>query len=494
MNAFVNQKLSWRRPFCLGMLAGSIFHAVSASGQVIGWGNDALGQAAPPPSVINVRALAAGDTHSLAIQTDGTVVGWGANTYGQTTTPAGLVATAISAGTQHSLALKEDGTVVAWGRNVYGETTVPAGLSGVIAVEAGHFHSLALKSDGTVVAWGFDSYGQSSPPAGLSNVKAISTAAYGSYCLALKADGTVVGWGANNFGKASPPAGLSGVQAISAGVNFSLALKTDGTVVGWGDDTHGQVSTAATLTDVVAIEAAQLHGLALKRNATVVAWGWDYHGQVTLPSVLEDRGVSKIAAGRFYNLADTFLCGGGPVASINWSYTDLGFILGGQNGALRQYSDSTSVAASPWVPANAGLTLRLNFENDAECPAAYHNPYRQIATALGTVQPFFCGVTRMNINWSGLGEKELPQFEKMVLYVKDTVTGIEVEAGQAHAPGGQQGCAAPGPVISVPDPPQYFDLIAGRTYELRILADTVDEFYHIGAYYQFDLSFDIISP
>ena len=53
---------------------------------------------------------------------------------------------AIAASNSHSLALKADGTVVAWGSNFAGETTVPAGLTGVTAIAAGSYNSLAQVS------------------------------------------------------------------------------------------------------------------------------------------------------------------------------------------------------------------------------------------------------------------------------------------------------------------------------------------------------------
>jgi hypothetical protein len=79
------------------------------------------------------------------LKTDGTVVAWGYNGSGQTTVPPGLTGvTAIAAGDSHSLALKTDGTVVAWGDNWSGQTTVPPGLTGVTAIAAGNRHNLAL--------------------------------------------------------------------------------------------------------------------------------------------------------------------------------------------------------------------------------------------------------------------------------------------------------------------------------------------------------------
>jgi hypothetical protein len=85
---------------------------------------------------------------SALVQIDYTPVAWGDNGSGQATVPGGLNSVvAIAAGDSHSLALKADGTVVAWGSNGSGQRTVPAGLSGVVAIAAGGAHSLALKAD-----------------------------------------------------------------------------------------------------------------------------------------------------------------------------------------------------------------------------------------------------------------------------------------------------------------------------------------------------------
>ena len=69
--------------------------------------------------------------------------------------PSGLSnVVAIAAGESHSLALTAEGRVVAWGGNYYGQTNVPSGLSNVVAIAAGWYHSLALTAEGRVVAWG----------------------------------------------------------------------------------------------------------------------------------------------------------------------------------------------------------------------------------------------------------------------------------------------------------------------------------------------------
>jgi len=162
-------------------------------------------QCTVPVDLNGVLAVAAGDSHSIAMKPS-TVVCWGNTDYGHCDVPS-FYATypiAIAAGGGHSLALKADRTVVAWGTNNYSECDVPAGLNGVLAVAAGRYHSLALKSNGTVVAWGSNDLGQRTVPAKLNNV--IAVAAGGYHSLALKSDGTVVAWGSGTA--TSVPAGL----------------------------------------------------------------------------------------------------------------------------------------------------------------------------------------------------------------------------------------------------------------------------------------------
>jgi alpha-tubulin suppressor-like RCC1 family protein len=184
------------------------------------------------PGLSNVRSIAAGSSHSLALLENGTVMAWGENNYGQlgdgdfNSSYMPVVVSSLSnvrsiaAGLHHSLALLEDGTVMAWGRNDYGQfgidtsnasSSVPVavpGLSNVRSIAAGSFHSLALLEDGTVMAWGYSAdrrlgvtYSPIGPVvvSGLANVRSI--AAGGSHSLALLENGTVMAWGRNNDGQ-----------------------------------------------------------------------------------------------------------------------------------------------------------------------------------------------------------------------------------------------------------------------------------------------------
>lgn len=161
---------------------------------------------------------------------------------------------------------------------------------------------------------------------------------------------------------------------------------------------------------------------------------------------------------------------------INWIYTDVGFILGGQNGAPRSYALPGDVAASPWLAA--GLSLRCTFENDENCAAQHGPPYNlftQSATATATLT--LPVATVMTVAWSGLGEREATSFDVMNLLVNN------VQQASAHAPGGGQGCAPMGPVVSNPASPVVVMLGAG-THTLLVQTSTRDRFFHYGSYYQ----------
>lgn len=274
-----------------------------AGGKVAVWGNNNYGQCLLPNGMKNVKAIAGGGTHSLALKADGTVIAWGNNTAGQIIVPTGLSGVvAVAGGGQHSLALKADGSVVAWGFPYYGVTSVPPGLSRVSAIAAGSLHSLALKADGTVVVWGNypdPALNNTNVPSGLTNV--IAVAAGANHSLALKAEGAVVAWGWNSSGQTNVPVGLSNVIAVAAGLYHSIALQADGTVVVWGDGGAGQTAVPSGLTEVIAIGAGSDSCLALKADGSLAHWGGGIYGASNLPTGFAN--VTAIACGGTHHLA-----------------------------------------------------------------------------------------------------------------------------------------------------------------------------------------------
>ncbi len=303
-----------------------------------------------------LKAIAAGQGHSLALKNDGTVWAWGLNQDGQlgdgTTTDSSTPVqvndptdssgyltdvSAIAAGSSHSLALKSDGTVWAWGNNFSGElgdgTTTDSSnkpvqvseLDGIEAIAAGGSLSLALKNDGTVWAWGDNQASQGSRIGGQLGDDEITSsntplqvsdlpggieaiAAGAEHGLALNDDGTVWAWGYNFFGqlgngtatdssnKPVQVSELDGVKGIAAGGSFSLALKDDGTVWAWGDNQVGQLgdgtSTDGTPTTCEYTETGG--GSGTSTSCT---------GSNTPVQMSEVSGIEAIAAGVAHGLA-----------------------------------------------------------------------------------------------------------------------------------------------------------------------------------------------
>jgi alpha-tubulin suppressor-like RCC1 family protein len=301
----------------------------------------------PPAGLIYpVKSVAAGWQHSLALTTDGHVYAWGANISGQlgdgtnekrskpvaVKGPGGdgvlSQVVAIAAGESHSLALRADGTVWAWGSNVAGQlgdgTTDDRKLPAVVpgpfmkAIAAGSLHSLMLRADGTVWACGKGDRGQLGSSFPLDSHTPIQVkgqasgnlkkmiAAGAEHSLALRADGTVWAFGANDRGQLGDDTttdrlvpvqaqsqewesqvseNLANIVAIAAGGRYSLALDAagivapDGGVVRcWGANDSGQLGDGTTGDRAHAVNVQLQSGGAL-------------------------RGVSAIAAGAGHSLA-----------------------------------------------------------------------------------------------------------------------------------------------------------------------------------------------
>ena len=285
--------------------ANGIPDACDLNGSVLSWGDNDLGQLDAPPAYLlgELKQIAAGCGHSLALRADGTVVGWGANAFGQATVPAGLTGVVqIAAGCDHNAALRADGTVVCWGANASGQCIVPAGLMHVVQVAAGGAHTAALRADGTVVCWGRNVHGESTVPSGLANVAEIACG--GAHTVARRTNGTAICWGLNNFGQTTLPSNLGTLKGITAGCYHTVGLRTDGTVVAWGSNLFGERTVPPNLTNVIKVSAGvSLHTIALKTDGSARAWGWNDFGQLAVPSTAGP--FAEVVAGGSHSFART---------------------------------------------------------------------------------------------------------------------------------------------------------------------------------------------
>ncbi len=246
----------------------------------------------------NVKTIAAGVQHTVAVREDGTVIATG-DTYAYSSGNYSSVGDwtdieAVAAGSYHTVGLKSDGTVVAEGRVASYYNGVESWYD-IEAVAAGYEHTVGLKSDGTVVAVGGNKYGQCN----VSDWEDIVAIAAGRYVtLGLKDDGTVVAVGENGKGELNEVEYCVDIVAITVdysgypqklkldgrytvAISGAAELRSDGTVVlvGYGEDFG-----VSGWTDIIGI-SNRGHTVGLKRDGTVVAAGYDNdYGQLNVSS------------------------------------------------------------------------------------------------------------------------------------------------------------------------------------------------------------------
>jgi len=197
------------------------------------------------PGVGFIRAIAAGQQFSLALGhcpgDDGCVFSWGINDFGQlgrgdsskhvgpdvvTRGPDAILwnIRSIAAGWNHALALDRDGNVWAWGKNEFGQLgvsgpnpsliAIQSGPGDVSAVSAGLGYSLAIDNHYNVWAWGGNWEGQ-------------------------LGDGTKTDRPIPVQVKRSATENLDGIELISAGRFHGLARDGNGKLWAWGDNQAG---------------------------------------------------------------------------------------------------------------------------------------------------------------------------------------------------------------------------------------------------------------
>jgi len=407
-----------------------------------------------------VKAIAAGDSHSIALKDDGTVWTWGYNANGQlgdgTTTQRtspvqvnGLTnISAISGGSSHTVALKNDGTVWTWGYNFNGQlgdgTTTQrtshvqvSGLTNVSDITGGYSHTIALKNDGTVWTWGYNANGQlgdgtttqrTSPVQvnGLTNITAIEAGYYltagiagsHSHSIALKNDGTVWTWGDNSYGqlgdgttnqRTTPVqvSGLTNVLAIAGGYGRSFALKNDGTVWGWGELWYMDGPICAGCAPVDYTRPSQI--LADVLNISAIA--------------ASDHGVALITDGTVKTWDYTYFhwgyngLGDGTITSVSAvAAGDLYTITLKNDGTVWTWGENSYGQLGNGTNFSSNAPVKVNFSSSAlTAPAALSGV---TATA---------GDSKITVSWS-----ETPGATSYDIYYStssavNTTTGTEVE-------------------------------------------------------------------
>jgi len=243
--------------------SGSVYAWGDDSSGQLGDGNHSLPSCLCRPNPVRVPhlsrvvAIAAGDGFSLALEQNGTVLAWGVNTSGQIGQDSSIIQAtspmrvsglprikALAAGESHSLALSAGHAVWAWGSDYLGQLgdgtycgyyhcfqthpVVVTGLSRVAQIAAGGNDSGAITRSRQLWMWGDNGAGEL---------------------------GTGLACGSNYLGcSENVPQLVSAIPSarmVSIGTDHVLGVGADGKLLGWGDNLIGQLGRdAPNQTDV----------------------------------------------------------------------------------------------------------------------------------------------------------------------------------------------------------------------------------------------------
>jgi alpha-tubulin suppressor-like RCC1 family protein len=118
--------------------------AVKSNGTVVAWGVNDVGQINVPGGLSGVSGVAGNNNYCMALKTDGTVTMWGR----YPNPPALNNIVALAAGETHALALTSTKQVIAWGASQSGATAVPGSLTDPLVIAASWNYSAALQRTG----------------------------------------------------------------------------------------------------------------------------------------------------------------------------------------------------------------------------------------------------------------------------------------------------------------------------------------------------------
>ena len=229
--------------------------------QVVAWGASGHGRCSVPSALcgaVAVERLAAGASHSIALDTSGLVYCWGDNRQRQCEPPPIMGrACEIAAGGDASFAISRTGRIWAWGDDTHGQCSGASRIGLVRAIDGGARHAVAIGQDGRVRGWGDDSQGQCALPAAVD--EPLNVSAGGAHTLLLQTGGVVIAFGSNACGQCDIPALAGGDRfiAVSAGFDHSLGLTSAGQVVAWGSNALGQCTVPKSIAVSASSEASR---------------------------------------------------------------------------------------------------------------------------------------------------------------------------------------------------------------------------------------------
>lgn len=139
------------------------------------------------------------------------------------------------------------------------------------------------------------------------------------------------------------------------------------------------------------------------------------------------------------------------------------------------------VSGNPWTLNPNLSSIRIDVEDSFNCGGPNGNIQNGQAVATITV-----GNSNVDLDFiiNGLGERELQGYETLTISINNNIIGM------SKSPGGNLGCdGGVGPVI-ITQQPQTQTLLANNQYTISIDFSTIDDSFHVGAFYEIDLLFN----
>ena len=446
------------------------------NGSYVGLGSGTSTQYAPVQvtSLSNIDAIAAGGSHSLALKNDGKVWAWGSGDSGrlgnaatnfqhtpvQVSTSTGLTnAKQIAAGRSHSLAIDAQGQAWGWGWNGYGQlgdggvsSTVNEpmqipGMANTVSLGGAEYRSVFALADGTIKSCGrgqYEQLGTGADPSGDQQLPALvkridtdgftarpqvstwpgmhgleknlnvtlSCATEGA-SIYYTTDGSIPDHNSTLY-QPGNPVSLSGdvvlrarayraplepgpvfaahyslgLGAIASGDNHNLSLDSVGNVRVWGDNGSSQLGLGLNTSDdkalpeilagygpFKAISSGTLHSLAVTQEGKVLAFGRNNYGQLGNGNTTDQNapvhvvdssnnhltGVVAVAASVSHSLA---LKADGSVWA--WGQTGNGRLGVGDVSGVSYYNQAQPVVglASGVIAITAGDSCGIALKSD----------------------------------------------------------------------------------------------------------------------------------
>lgn len=271
-----------------GSNVGGALGISSASADVLNLSSQsAVDATATRPAFVSI---ASSETHSLALTASGELWGWGDNTDGQLGLEQTMVSepvrlatgvVSIAASGDHSLYVNANGDMLAMGGNGYGQlgtgdtearrTPVVVG-SGFSRVATGWHFSAGLKTDGTLWTWGTSERGELGNGTSGRTVRVLVPTQIGTGFIEVfaaserafairRTNNQLIGWGDNLLGQlglgrkgdfaATPELIGDDYQSVSGGAGHVIGRKTDGSLHGWGSNLFNQLALGKSTSEAL---------------------------------------------------------------------------------------------------------------------------------------------------------------------------------------------------------------------------------------------------